>query len=62
MTDFNPTVSPTYNEPVDRMTVAYPTITTMGSQFSTLDMVASIVAALMTLGPLAMAALAVGRY
>jgi hypothetical protein len=62
MTDFNPTVSPTYNKPVDRMTEASRTMTTMASQFSTLDMVAGIVAALMTLGPLAMAAFAVGRY
>jgi hypothetical protein len=61
MTDFNPTVAPTYNKPVDRVTVSSRKIATMGSQFSTLDMVAGIVAALMTLGPLAMAAFAVGR-
>ena len=70
MTDFNPTVSPTYTEPL----AASPTykkplavaprmaMTTTGPLFSSLDMIAGIAAAVMTLGPLAMAAFAVGRY
>jgi hypothetical protein len=36
--------------------------TPTGPLFSSQDMVAGIVAAVMTLGPLAMAAFAVGRY
>jgi hypothetical protein len=70
MTDFNRTVSststdplavpPTYREPIavaPRMAV-----TTTGPIFSSFDMAAGIAAAVMTLGPLAMAAFAVGRY
>ena len=70
MTDFNRTVSstsreplavpPTYREPLavaPRMAM-----TTTGPIFSSLDMIAGIAAAVMTLGPLAMAAFSVGRY
>ena len=57
------TVTPAMNEHVDRFALASPrTITTTGPAFSTLDLVAGIAAALMMLGPLAMAAFAVGRY
>ena len=63
MSDFNRTTSATYNQPVDRTPVASrTTMTSTGPLFSNLDMVAGIVAAIMTLGPLAMAAFAVGRY
>jgi hypothetical protein len=37
-------------------------LTSIGPIFSSLDMVGGILAAVMTLGPLAMAAFAVGRY
>jgi hypothetical protein len=37
-------------------------MTSMGPIFSSFDMAAGIAAAVMTLGPLAMAAFAVGRY
>jgi hypothetical protein len=61
MTDFKRT-TPTHNDP-PRMTVASRApMTTTGFLFSNLDMIAGIFAALMTLGPLAMAAFAVGRY
>jgi hypothetical protein len=54
MTDFNRT---------DRVAVAPRTpMTRTGPLFSSRDMVARILAAVMTLGPLAMAAFAVGRY
>jgi hypothetical protein len=54
MTDFNRT---------DRVAVAPRTpMTRMGPLFSSRDMVAGILAAVMTLGPLAMAAFAVRRY
>jgi hypothetical protein len=54
MTDLNRT---------DRVAVApRKTMTPTGPTFSSLDMVAGILAAVMTLGPLAMAAFAVGRY
>jgi hypothetical protein len=59
MTDFNRTVSPT----PDRVAVApRAPMTPTGPLFSSQDMVAGIVAALMILGPLAMAAFAVGRH
>ena len=53
-------VSPTYRDPVavaPRMAM-----TTTGPIFSGADMVAGVAAAVMLLGPLAMAAFAVGRY
>ncbi len=59
MTDVSPKVSTVYNEP---LTVApRTTMATMGPVFSSFDLVAGVVAALMILGPLAMAAFAVGR-
>jgi hypothetical protein len=59
MTDFQRTASTTYQEP---LAVAPRTeMTTMGPLFSSFDIVAGIVAAVMVLGPLAMAAFAVGR-
>ncbi len=63
MTNFDRTASTTYNEPLTRIAVApREPMTTTGPLFSSLDMVAGIMAAVMTLGPLAMAAFAVGRY
>ena len=63
MTDFNPTATPTANEPVRRVAVApRAAMTTTGPIFTRLDLIAGIAAALMTLGPLAMAAFAVGRH
>jgi hypothetical protein len=54
MTDFNRS---------DRLAVAPRTpMTPTGPLFSSQDMVAGILVAVMTLGPLAMAAFAVGRY
>jgi hypothetical protein len=54
MTDFNQT---------DRVALASRNpMTPTGPIFSSLDMVGGILAAVMTLGPLAMAAFAVGRY
>jgi hypothetical protein len=54
MTDFNRT---------DRVAVASRmAMTPTGPLFSSQDMVASIVAAIMILGPLALAAFAVGRH
>jgi hypothetical protein len=62
MTDLNRTAS-TYNEPFSRMAGAFRApMTTTGPLFSSLDMAAGILAVVMTLGPLAMAAFAVGRY
>jgi hypothetical protein len=62
MTDLNPTAS-TYNKPFSRIAVTFRApMTNTGPLFSTLDMVAGILAVVMTLGPLAMAAFAVGRY
>jgi hypothetical protein len=56
MTDFNRTASATYSEPVSRVAVApRAPMTTTGPLFSNLDMIAGIVAAVMLLGPLAMA-------
>jgi hypothetical protein len=53
-------VPPTYREPLAvGLRIA---MTTTGPIFSSFDMIAGIAAALMTLGPLAMAAFAVGRY
>jgi hypothetical protein len=70
MTDFNPTgrVSVTDRPTDDR--AASPRIavaprapmTTTGPLFSSQDVAAGIVAAVMLLGPLAMAAFSVGRY
>ena len=59
MTHFDRT-TPTYNDP-PRMTVIRAPMTTTAPLFSNLNS-AGIFAALMTLGPLAMAAFAVGRY
>jgi hypothetical protein len=61
MTDFNRPAA-TYTEPPRMNVASRAPMTTTGPLFSNLDMVAGIVAALMTLGPLAMAAFAVGRY
>jgi hypothetical protein len=61
MTDFSRAVPPT--EPVDRLAVARRMpITSTGPLYSSVDMAAAIVAAVMILGPLAMPAFAVGRY
>lgn len=63
MTDLNRTASTTYIEPAPRIGVASrKTMLTTGPLFSSSDIAAGIVAAVMTLGPLAMAAFAVGRY
>ena len=62
MTDFNRTAA-TYSQPIDRVGVAPHVLMSMtGPTFSSLDMVAGILAAVMMLGPLAMAAFSVGRY
>lgn len=73
MTEFNRT-APAYGEPIDRTAPAYGEpvnrvavaprlpMTTTGPMFSSLDMVAGVLVVLMNLGPLAMAAFAVGRY
>jgi hypothetical protein len=63
MTDLNRTPSFNCNELPPRVAVAprSPMVTT-GPLFSNLDVIAGMFAALMTLGPLAMAAFAVGRY
>ena len=62
-TNFDRATSPTHNEPMNRVPVRLrETMATTGSLFSSLDMTAGILAAVMTLGPLAMAAFAVGRY
>ena len=51
---------PTYYEPVDRAAITSRTpMATTGPLFSNLDIAAGIVAAVMLLGPLAMAAFAV---
>ena len=57
MTDVTPKVSPVYNEPLTTHT----TLGAIGPIFSSADLAAGVVAALMILGPLAMAAFAVGR-
>jgi hypothetical protein len=59
MTDAEPRVTTVYRDPVAvaPRTAMMPT----GPIFSSFDMIAGIVAALMILGPLAMAAFAVGR-
>ncbi len=63
MTDFDRTSSTTYKDPIGRIAVApRAPMTTTGRFFSKEDMIAGIVAAVMILGPLAMAAFAVGRY
>jgi hypothetical protein len=60
MTDLNPTA---YDAPYSRIAVApRAPMTTTGPLFSSQDMVAGILTAVMMLGPLAMAAFAVGRY
>ena len=62
MTDFN-RIAATYSQPIDRVGVAPHALMSMtGPTFSSLDMVAGILAAVMMLGPLAMAAFSVGRY
>ena len=61
MTDFNRTAS-TYNEPARVAVAPRADMTDTGPLFSTLDIAAGIAAAVMLLGPLAMAAFAVGRY
>jgi hypothetical protein len=58
MTDLNRTAPP-YTEPPRAPRAP---MRNMGPLFSTLDMAAGIAAAVMTLGPLARAAFAVGRY
>jgi hypothetical protein len=66
MNDFIPTDRVAVAEPVaaaPRIAVAPRTpMTPTGPLFSSFDIAAGIVAAVMLLGPLAMAALAVGRY
>jgi hypothetical protein len=62
MSDFDRPVSTTPRDPLIRPIASRAAMTTTGPTFSTMDMVAGIVAALMTLGPLAMAAFAVGRH
>ena len=64
MTNFGQDASKAHNDnPVNRVAVApRAPMTTTGPLFSSEDMVASIVAAVMILGPLAMAAFAVGRH
>jgi hypothetical protein len=63
MTDFNPTPTPIANEPVRRVAVApRAAMTTTGPIFTRMDLIAGIAAAVMNLGPLAMAAFVVGRY
>lgn len=57
----NPT-APTYSEPVRMAVAPRMAMTTTGPMFSSLDMVAGVLVVLMNLGPLAMAAFAVGRY
>jgi hypothetical protein len=59
MTDVSPQVSTIYTEP---LAVSSPTTLGTGPIFSSQDAVAGVVAAVMILGPLAMAAFAVGRY
>jgi hypothetical protein len=63
MTNFDQNASTTHNDPVNRVAVApRAPMTTTGPLFSSEDIAASIVAAVMILGPLAMAAFAVGRH
>jgi hypothetical protein len=63
MTNFDQNASTTHTDPVKHVVVApRAPMTTTGPLFSSEDMAASIVAAVMILGPLAMAAFAVGRH
>ena len=67
MTDFNRAATTTYSEPLPREPLPRVAVapraemTNTGPLFSSLDMAAGIAAAVMLLGPLAMAAFAVGR-
>jgi hypothetical protein len=62
MADFNRPAPPANNEPVRVAVAPRAPMTTAGPLFSSQDFAAGIVAAVMILGPLAMAAFAVGRY
>ena len=62
MSDFDRNVPPGYQEPARVAIAPRASMTTTGPLFSSHDLAASIVAAVMILGPLAMAAFAVGRY
>jgi hypothetical protein len=62
MTDFDRIAPTAYNEPVRVAVAPRAPMTTTGPLFSSHDVAAGIVAAVMILGPLAMAAFAVGRH